>query len=290
MKRTLALLTVAVTLLAATVACASSKPVETEVVVTKIAVLEVTATDTPEASATPTQTATKTPTSTQTPTETFTPTITPTPSDTPTPTITHTPSKTPTPTPTKPPSTGDIHGVIRFECNDQPVDTEFYAVIFRSGARFSLAHKGVDQNGEFWFKGLNPGRYELYQTDSLNVAFTSSGKPVRVELGKTSEVILYTIKCPLFKLISPVGGEVVKSLRPVFKWENYRPGSWYQVRIYAVSKDVTGLIMERTKDTTDQPISDLTPGKYTWQVCVPKPDGPGNLVCSPEEPFTVKKP
>jgi hypothetical protein len=231
------------------------------------------------------------------PTAAYTPTFTPVP-----PTATYTPVPPtatptpvlPTPTPTPKPNTGSIHGQIRFECNGQPVNIRYYAVLFRSGASFSSTHTEVDENGEFSFYNLEPGSYSVHKSTSLNVTFTQEGEPAGVWAGKTTNVILYSIYCPEIKLVSPVDDAVVTAPKLTFEWEPYRPGSQYQVRISGdldgIPGGSSGLTLGATTDTTSEVTGVLASGEFTWKVCILKNSGPRYAICSLEESFRVDLP
>jgi hypothetical protein len=121
---------------------------------------------------------------------------------------------------TSPPS---IHGKILYECNHQPVNIRYYAVLFERGKNVTTSRAEADENGEFSFYDLEPGSYSLHYTTRLNVMFSGEGDPVEVKLGKTTSVIYYSNRCPEIKLISPVNDEVVTTSKPTFKWQSMRP-------------------------------------------------------------------
>jgi hypothetical protein len=234
------------------------------------------------------------PTPTPTPTETLTSSITLTPSNIPTPTFSPPPTQRPTltqtltSTPTVTPSTGNIHGVTRYECNNQPVFSYDYAVIFKPGAQWALDKVEVDENGEFWFKNLEPGQYDLYRSSTPGVVFTyGTEESVKVEAGKTAEVTLYTIRCPLLRLVSPVDGEVITTTRPEFKWENFRPGSWYVVTIEGKIGETQQATLEKTQETSIWFLRGLEFGEtYNWYICITNASE-GISMCSLRETFTV---
>ncbi|MCC7354185.1 MAG: DNRLRE domain-containing protein [Anaerolineae bacterium] len=127
-----------------------------------------TATSPPTATstATPSPTSTPTPSPTRTPTATATPTATPSPTPTRTPTKTHTPTVMPSPTQ----ATGTLEGLVYWDWNgdgqymegEDPLAGALITVRLNSQV---VRQWLTDEDGAFRFAGLEPGTYEVTETD-----------------------------------------------------------------------------------------------------------------------------
>jgi hypothetical protein len=207
--------------------------------------------------------------------------------------MTPTPIQTLTPSITPEPTTGDIHGFVRYACNDQLVYTSHHFAIFESGEEWSLATTVVNVSGEFWFRYLAPGWYDVYEYMITNNTGYDYGvkRSVNVKAGQTSEITMYTEKCPLLNLVYPIGGEMISETRPVFQWQPYDVGSSYQVRVEEVGQEGGLMLNEPTLLTYKESDFELEPGKtYQWYVCVLDPTIPGCKEASLFETFQVEEP